>query len=262
LNRESSSSSYGHKIQSQVQTAQQEPEGVYLAQPDEGDPEELGEGDTRAPRWKSSASASTTPTCRRRRRRPADNELERLKMIPARVGRAHRRPHLSRVARQPAVVEVDEATSRPSTRASSSTRTTTTSEDQGSHPRVPRGAEAEAGLQGADPLLRRPAGNRKTSLGRSIARRWAGIPADLARRRARRGRDPRPPATYIGALPAASFKPSATQPANNPLFMLDEIDKLGMTSRRPRFGALEVLTRAELDLRRPRSSTSPSTSRR
>ena len=68
-------------------------------------------------------------------------------------------------------------------------------QDQAPHPRAPRGAEAQPRGQEPDPVLRRPAG-RGQDLARPVdrARHGAQVPAHRARRRARRGRDPRPPA--------------------------------------------------------------------
>ena len=67
-------------------------------------------------------------------------------------------------------------------------------EGQGADPRVPRRPEARARLEGADPLLRRPA-RRRQDLARPLdrARPRPEVRAALARRRPRRGRDPRPP---------------------------------------------------------------------
>jgi ATP-dependent Lon protease len=66
-------------------------------------------------------------------------------------------------------------------------------EGQGTHPRVPRRAAARRQGQGADPVPGRPPGVGKTSLGQSIAGDQPQVRAHGARRRARRGRDPRPP---------------------------------------------------------------------
>ena len=67
-------------------------------------------------------------------------------------------------------------------------------EDQAAHPRIPRGAQARAAGQGADPVLRRPA-RRRQDLARPVdrARHGPQVRARQPRRRARRGRDPRPP---------------------------------------------------------------------
>ncbi len=68
-------------------------------------------------------------------------------------------------------------------------------QDQAPHRRVPRRAQARPAGQGADPVLRRPAGRRQ-DLARAIdrARHEPQVRAREPRRRARRGGDPRPPA--------------------------------------------------------------------
>ena len=77
-----------------------------------------------------------------------------------------------------------------------------------------------------------PPGVGKTSLGQSIARARAQVRAHLAGRRARRGRDPRPPA-HLRRRAAGPHHPGDEEGRHhNPVFMLDEIDKLG--ARLPR----------------------------
>ena len=67
-------------------------------------------------------------------------------------------------------------------------------QDQAPHPRISRGAQAQAARQGADPLLRRPA-RRRQDLARPVDRARDGpqVRAGQPRRRARRGGNPRPP---------------------------------------------------------------------
>ncbi|CAA9242017.1 MAG: ATP-dependent protease La Type I, partial [uncultured Acetobacteraceae bacterium] len=66
--------------------------------------------------------------------------------------------------------------------------------DQEAHHRIPGGAQARAGGQGADPVLRRAAG-RGQDLARPVhrPRHGPGLRARVARRRPRRSGNPRPP---------------------------------------------------------------------
>ena len=111
------------------------------------------------------------------------------------VGRGDRRAQLHRHAGQPAVGEEDQDQARPGLRrAGAQRRPLRPREGQGPHPRVPRGAAARRQGQGADPVPGRASGRRQ-DLARPErgARDRAQVRPHGARRRARRGRDPRPP---------------------------------------------------------------------
>ena len=88
-----------------------------------------------------------------------------------------------------------------------------------------------------------PPGVGKTSLGRSIARaHGAQVRAHRAGRRARRGRDPRPP-PHLRRRAAGAHHPGAEAGGDQqPGLLLDEVDKLGADVRGdPSAALLEVL---------------------
>ena len=116
-----------------------------------------------------------------------------------RLGRGGRPAHLPRVAGRGAVGDRHRRQARPGRGAPHPRRGPQRARGrQGSHPRAPRRAQADARArprrEGAHPLLRRTAG-RGQDLARALdrARARTQVRAHVARRRARRGRDPRPP---------------------------------------------------------------------
>ena len=101
-----------------------------------------------------------------------------------------------------------------------------------------------------------PPGVGKTSLGRSIAARaWPQVRARLARRRARRGGDSRPPAHVCRRAAGPHHPGDEDGGTRNPVFLLDEIDKMASDYRGDPAAALLEVARsgAEQHLHRPLS---------
>ncbi len=181
-------------------------------------------------------------------RKQADRELSRLeKLPPASAEHGVIRTWLEWIAALPWST-LDRRQPRPRARARGARRRPLRHrEDQGPHPRVPRGAQAHAGRRrgGSSSILCfvGPPGVGKTSLGRSIARAMgreferisAGGVRDEAEIRGHRR-------TYIGAMPGVIVRALRDAGSENPVFMIDEIDKMGSDYRGdPASAMLEVL---------------------
>ena len=111
------------------------------------------------------------------------------------LGRVLDRPDLPRLAGRPPLEQVEPRPARPPPGPEDPRRRPLRpGEDQGADPRIPGRPQAEEGHEGADPLLRRPAGHGQDLAGQEH-RQGAGarVRPDQPGRRPRRGRDPRPP---------------------------------------------------------------------
>ena len=165
----------GTQIQSQVESeidkGQRE---FFLRQQMKAIQDELGEGDEQQAevnelreRIEEAEPARARPQSRRPRALPAGETAAGRR-------RARRHPHLPRVAGRAALVEGDRGQPRHRPRPRGARRRPLRPrESQGPHPRVPGGAQAEARLARADPLLRRPARGRQDEP-RALDRQGAG----------------------------------------------------------------------------------------
>src|SRR5215470_336976 len=245
LNREIELLELGHKIQSQVQSElNKNQKEFYLRQQLRAIQKELGEGDARTnelEELREKLDAAHLPDAARE---AADRELERLRVIPPESAEhSVVRTYLEWLAGLPwATGTTDNLDLRHARQV--------LDEDHFDLEKIKDRilehlAVRKLKQDGKSPILCfvGPPGVGKTSLGRSIARAMGrkfvrlslGGVRDEAEIRGHRR-------TYVGALPGRIIQNFRTAQANNPLFILDEIDKLGMDFRGdPAAALLEVL---------------------
>ncbi|MFM8408720.1 MAG: endopeptidase La, partial [Alphaproteobacteria bacterium] len=245
LNREIELLELGSKIQGQVQSElSKNQKEFFLRQQLRAIQSELGEGDSRAAdldELRAKLDAAKLPEAARK---AADTELDRLRMIPPESAEhSVVRTYLEWLANLPwAVATEDDLDIRRAREV--------LDEDHFGLARVKDRileylAVRRLRRDPKSPILcfAGPPGVGKTSLGRSIARAMGrcfvrvslGGVRDEAEIRGHRR-------TYVGALPGRVVQSLRSAGANNPLFVLDEIDKLGGDFRGdPASALLEVL---------------------
>ncbi|MGH7858489.1 MAG: endopeptidase La, partial [Candidatus Binatia bacterium] len=245
LNREIELLELGHKIQSQVQSElNKNQKEFYLRQQMRAIQKELGEGDPRSSEVEELRRRIEEAKMPEEANKAAENELERLRIIPPESAE-HTvvRTYLEWLVSLPWSVSTDDNLDIPHARG-------VLDEDHYDLEKIKDRileylAVRQLKKDPKGPILCfvGPPGTGKTSLGRSIARAigrkfqrisLGGVRDEAEIRGHRR--------TYIGALPGRMIQAIRNAASNNPLVMLDEIDKLGMDFRGdPASALLEVL---------------------
>jgi ATP-dependent Lon protease len=245
LTREIELLELGHKIQSQVQTElNKNQREYYLRQQLKAIQKELGEGDARSSEIEELEKRLDEAKLPEEARKAADKELERLRMIPPESAE-HTvvRTYLDWLASLPwSVSSSDNLDIRHARQV--------LDEDHYDLEKVKERIleflavrKLKQDTKGPILCFVGPPGTGKTSLGRSIARALGrkfvrlslgGIRDEAEIRGHRR--------TYIGSLPGRIIQGLRNAGTNNPLFILDEVDKLGADFRGdPASALLEVL---------------------
>ena len=245
LNREIELLELGHKIQSQVQSElSKNQKEFYLRQQLKAIQKELGEGDGKTAEIEELRKRIDAAQMPPEALKAAEHELERLRMIPPESAE-HTvvRTYLEWLVSLPWSVSTEDNLDLRHARQ-------VLDEDHFDLEKIKDRileylAVRQLRKDPKSPILCfvGPPGVGKTSLGKSIARAMGrkfvrlslgGIRDEAEIRGHRR--------TYIGALPGRIIQNIKNAGSNNPLFMLDEIDKLGMDFRGdPASALLEVL---------------------
>ena len=245
LNREVELVELGNKIQSQVQSElNKNQKEFYLRQQMRAIQKELGEGDSRSNELDDLRQKIDDANMPEEVLKAANNEFERLKIIPPESAEHSMvRTYLEWLIHLPWAVMTEDNLDIPHARQ-------VLDEDHYDLEKIKDRileylAVRKLKQDSKGPILCfvGPPGVGKTSLGRSIARAMGrkfvrlslGGVRDEAEIRGHRR-------TYIGSLPGRIIQSLRSAGSNNPLFMLDEIDKLGMDFRGdPASALLEVL---------------------
>ena len=245
LSREIELLELGHKIQSQVQTElNKNQREYYLRQQLKAIQKELGEGDARTSEIDDLEKKIEDAKMPEDARKAADKELERLRMIPPESAE-HTvvRTYLDLLVSLPWNITTEDNLDIKHARQ-------ILDEDHYDLEKVKERIleflavrKLKADTKGPILCFVGPPGTGKTSLGRSIARALGrkfvrlslgGIRDEAEIRGHRR--------TYIGSLPGRIIQGLRNAGSSNPLFILDEVDKLGADFRGdPASALLEVL---------------------
>src|SRR6202158_5062096 len=245
LSREIELLELGHKIQSQVQSElNKNQREYYLRQQLKAIQKELGEGDARTAEIEDLEKKIEAAKMSEEARQAADKELDRLRLIPPESAE-HTvvRTYIDWLVSLPWSASTEDNLDIKHARG-------VLDEDHYDLEKVKERIleflavrKLKHDTKGPILCFVGPPGTGKTSLGRSIARSLGrkfvrlslgGIRDEAEIRGHRR--------TYIGSLPGRIIQGLRNAGSNNPLFILDEVDKLGMDFRGdPASALLEVL---------------------
>ena len=245
LSREIELLELGHKIQSQVQSElNKNQREYYLRQQLKAIQKELGEGDARTAEIEDLEKKIEAAKMSEEARKAADKELERLRLIPPESAE-HTvvRTYIDWLVSLPWSASTEDNLDIKHARG-------VLDEDHYDLEKVKERIleflavrKLKHDTKGPILCFVGPPGTGKTSLGRSIARSLGrkfvrlslgGIRDEAEIRGHRR--------TYIGSLPGRIIQGLRNAGSNNPLFILDEVDKLGADFRGdPASALLEVL---------------------
>src|SRR6202047_1543024 len=245
LSREIELLELGHKIQSQVQSElNKNQREYYLRQQLKAIQKELGEGDARTAEIEDLEKKIEAAKMSEEARKAADKELERLRLIPPESAE-HTvvRTYIDWLVSLPWSASTEDNLDIKHARG-------VLDEDHYDLEKVKERIleflavrKLKHDTKGPILCFVGPPGTGKTSLGRSIARALGrkfvrlslgGIRDEAEIRGHRR--------TYIGSLPGRIIQGLRNAGSNNPLFILDEVDKMGMDFRGdPSSALLEVL---------------------
>ena len=224
------------QVQSEIDKGQRE---FFLRQQLKAIQEELGEEDEQQAEVNELRERIDAAELPEHAPKAADRELSRLeKLPPAAAEHGVIRTYLEWLVELPWSSETEDDLDIAPRPQGARRRPLRPRKSQGPHPRVPGGAQAQPGLAGADPLLRRPP-RRRQDQPRPLDREGARprVRADLGRRRPRRGRDPRPPPhLYRGAAGDDRPRPARRRLAQPRLHDRRDRQDGRRLPRRPRLG--------------------------